>query len=270
MICHPYTKVMNAIIAVDQAAAVLLTTAGRARELGVPRERWIYLRGAASAHDTWFLGEREALHRSPALAVAAREALAQAGFGLDEIALFDLYSCFPSAVQVACDAIGLAIDDPRGVTVTGGMSLFGGPGNNYSLHAIATLVERLRAAGEGVGLVSANGGYLTKHAVGVYATAPGPRPWQPLDNVPLQAEVDRHRGPPLADVGNGTFTIEACTVKFRGDEPDGAILVGRLASGARGVAVSAEMSVMSRILTEDCVGAEGSVVHRDGQNHFAF
>ncbi|MEL7044943.1 MAG: acetyl-CoA acetyltransferase, partial [Pseudomonadota bacterium] len=186
MICTPYTKVMNSVIAVDQAAALVLTTVGKAKALGIDREHWVYLRGAASAHDRWFISERVNLHASPALAAAAREALRQAGMGLDELQFFDLYSCFPSAVEVACGALGLTPDDPRGLTVTGGMSLFGGPGNNYSLHAIATMVDLLCKGNAGAGLVSANGGYLTKHSVGVYSRTASPTPWAPRETQELQ------------------------------------------------------------------------------------
>jgi acetyl-CoA C-acetyltransferase len=270
MICHPYTKVMNSVIAVDQAAAVILTTARKARALGIGEERWVYLRGAASAHDTWYLGERRDLHRSPALELAAPAALAQAGLGLDELDFFDIYSCFPSAVQVACTALGLEIDDPRGLTVTGGMSLFGGPGNNYSLHAIASLVERLRERDDGAGLITANGGYLTKHAVGVYARAPAPGAWTPPQGAELQARVDARGGPALVDRGEGRFVIDAHTVSYSRGAVDRAIVLGRVGGGQRCVAISDREDVIDAFLQRDCIGEAGAVEHREGQNHFRF
>ena len=51
----------------------------------------------------------------------------------------------------------------------------GGPWNNYVMHSIATMVERLRDDAGALGLVTANGGYVTKHAFGVYSTRPPPR-----------------------------------------------------------------------------------------------
>ena len=117
---------------------------------------------------------------SKAIKLAAESALSMAGLGVDDIDLFDLYSCFPCAVEVACDAIGLASDDARGVTVTGGLPFFGGPGNNYSLHAIAEMVSRLRNGGGKHGLVTANGYYLTKHSMGIYSTAAPQQNWSPL------------------------------------------------------------------------------------------
>jgi len=106
IIAFPYPKLMNAIIDVDQAAAVLMTSVGMARALGVPRERWVYLQGCGDAHDLWFVSERRDYASSPAIAAAGAQALAMAGAGIGEIDLFDLYSCFPSALQLAMDALG--------------------------------------------------------------------------------------------------------------------------------------------------------------------
>ncbi len=270
MVTYPYTKVMNAILAVDQAAAVIITTVGRARELGVDSERWIYLRGAASAHDPWHVGERESLCDSPALAAAARASFAQSGLGLDELTHFDLYSCFPSAVQVACRALGLSLDDPRGVTVTGGLTLFGGPGNNYSLHAIAEMVMRLRETTNGAGLVSANGGYLTKHSVGIYARDRGATPWLPGDDQALQRTVDDRAYPVLTDEGRGRMRIEGHAVQFDGGEPSRAIIVGRLDTDERCVANSQSPDVLERMTQQNCVDQFGTVSHDEGIHTFSF
>jgi len=270
MICDPYTKVMNSLIAVDQAAAVVMTTVQQARALGIEPERWVYLRGAASAHDSWFLSQRACLHESPALRGAAKLALQRAGLELAQIDCFDLYSCFPSAVQVAADAIGLDLDDPRGLTLTGGMSLFGGPGNNYSLHAIATLVDRLRDGRAQTGLISANGGYLTKHAVGVFARDPAPQSWQPGDDDGLQQRLDAAVLPDVVEEGRGAFTILAHTVSYDREGPKEGILLGELDDRQRCVAVARDAGMIDALLAGDCVGRVGEVSHREGLNHFRF
>ena len=64
---------------------------------------------------------------------------------LDDIGALDLYSCFPSAVQIACDEMGIDPDDKRGLTVTGGLPYFGGPGNNYVTHSIAEMMNTVRS-----------------------------------------------------------------------------------------------------------------------------
>lgn len=270
LISHPYTKLMNAIIGVDQAAAVVLSTVGEARRLGIDPRRWIYLRGAATTHDTASILERESYHRSEPLELAARAALTQSGLTLPDVSLIDLYSCFPSAVQVAADALGLQLDDPRGLTVTGGMTIFGAPGNNYTLHAIAEMVAGLREAGHGAGIVTANGGYLTKHSIGVYATEPGTQVWTPLDDAALQAGLDSRLRPRTVELGRGEFEIEAHTVRYSGGEATSAIAVGKLNDGSRCVAVSDDPGVVSAMLTQDCVGVRGNLTTRDGLNQLGF
>jgi acetyl-CoA C-acetyltransferase len=148
MISFPYPKYLNAIMEVDQSAAVLIASVRKARELGVPEDRWVYLHGCADAADLWYPLDRQDFHSSPAIRLTGERALAMAGIGLADIDIIDLYSCFPSAVQVAAEELGLALDDPRGLTVTGGLPYFGGPGNNYALHSIAEMVGRLRAGPE--------------------------------------------------------------------------------------------------------------------------
>ena len=142
---YPYTKLMNSIIAVDQAAAIVMTTEAHATALGIDRSRWVYPMGGADLNDVWHVSERPDLARSPAIRAAARRALAQAGLGIDDVTDFDLYSCFPAAVELALDALEIPAEDPRPLTLTGGLPYFGGPGNNYSMHAIAAAVERVRA-----------------------------------------------------------------------------------------------------------------------------
>ena len=133
----PYTRLMTANVYVDQGAAIIVCSQARADEWGVPQDRRVYLHGSAHGHDEWFATERSHLDRSPAINRVVRDTLDGAGITVDQVSHFDLYGCFASAVEVACDEIGIATDDPRGLTVTGGLSFFGGPGNNYVSHSIA-------------------------------------------------------------------------------------------------------------------------------------
>src|SRR5206468_1855371 len=138
----PYTKRMCANIDVDQGAAVLLCSYAAARAAGVPDEQLVFLHAGADASDHWFVTERPALGRSIAIGAAVHDALGAAGLGVDDVARFDLYSCFPSAVELALDSIGIAgpaAGDARPLTVTGGLCFAGGPVNNYSTHGLAAM-----------------------------------------------------------------------------------------------------------------------------------
>jgi len=166
----PYTKVMNSNNAVEQGAGFIVASAERAEALGVPRERWVFPLAGAEAHDHYEVSHRADLRSSPAIRLAGRALFDLAGVGVDDVAHVDLYSCFPSAVQVATAELGL--NPGRELTVTGGLSFAGGPWNNYVSHSIATMLGVLRDDPGSLGLVTANGGYLTKHALTLYSTEP--------------------------------------------------------------------------------------------------
>jgi acetyl-CoA C-acetyltransferase len=267
---YPYTRAMNAILSVDMAAAVVLTTAGTARDLGIDPSQMVYLRAGADVHDIWCVSEREKLYEAPAVGLAVATALEQSGLSLDEIDLFDIYSCFPSAVQIACNEIGLSPLDPRGVTVTGGLPYFGGPGNNYSLHAIAEMIGRLRGGTRRHGLVTANGYYLTKHSVGLYSTEPGTVDWRPVDSAALQRHIDALPTLSMADDPAGAVTIDSYTVAYDKGGPARGIVIGRNARGERVLADTDSQGTMEQLLAADPIGRQGTVTPVGDTNRFEF
>ena len=271
MVAFPYPKFMSPIIAVDQAAAIVLTTADEARALGIPAERWVYLHGGGDAHDIWWLKDRVAYHSSPGMALAFEQALVQAGVAPDAFSAIDVYSCFPAASAFAADLLGLPADGSRPLTVTGGLPYFGGPGNNYVTHAIATMVERLRTAPGTLGLVSGLGWYMTKHAVGIYGTAPPVRPWERPAREALQARIDGLAHPPAVPTATGRARIETYTVLHdRDGVASNAIIVARLDDGTRTFAnLEPDPEGFALFEREEMVGAPGHV-HTDaeGRNRF--
>jgi acetyl-CoA C-acetyltransferase len=158
--------------AVDLGGAVILTSAGKARELGVPQDKWVWLAGAAEAAEPP-LSERAVIHRSAALDFAIPAALDQAGIAAADLGPVDIYSCFPCAVFAAVDSMQDAMRALGDYTLTGGLSFFGGPGNGYGMYNIVAMVDALRHDGSKPALVTANGGVMSKQAVGIYtATQP--------------------------------------------------------------------------------------------------
>jgi acetyl-CoA C-acetyltransferase len=266
----PYPKYMNAIMEVDQAAAVLLTSVAGARELGIDRSRWVYLIGAADAHDLWFVSERVNYHSSPAIRRAGQQALQMADADIGQVDYFDLYSCFPSAVQIGRDMLGIAADDPRPLTVTGGLPYHGGPGNNYVMHAVATMLDKLRAAPATKGLVTGLGWYVTKHSVGVYSATPPERPWKREAPEAYQAELDRMPHPVMAQCAQGPGSIETYTVLHdRDGAPVKGIVVGRLADGRRFLANTPDdRAVLEALLAHEGVGRSGEASSSEGTNRF--
>jgi len=225
LIADPYTRYLVAREKVNQGAAVLLTSVAAAQRLGIGPGRWVFLHGHADLREREFL-ERADLSASPAAVMAARLALEMAGIGTGDLATVDLYSCFPVPVFNICDGLGLSPDDPRGLTVTGGLPFFGGAGNNYSMHAIAETVTRARANPGSYGFVGANGGIMSKYSAGVYSTAPAA--WRPDASSALQARIDSWPAPAQAQQADGWATIETCTIKHRRDGSRTGFVIGRL------------------------------------------
>jgi acetyl-CoA C-acetyltransferase len=258
MVSWPYTKLMNSNNMVDQAAVVILASAEAATHLKIATERWVFPYAGADAHDTYAIAERAELHRSPAIRIAGRRALELAGLEMDDIDLIDVYSCFPSAVQVAAAELGLPTGDPqRALTVTGGLTFAGGPWNNYVTHSIAAMAERLIKQPGSRGLITANGGYLTKHSFGVYGTEPPAAGFRWED---VQAEVDREQTRKALVGWEGVGSVEAWTTLFdRSGCPEKAFLAVRTPDDARTLAVITDRSEAEATVREDIVGAKVQV-----------
>jgi acetyl-CoA C-acetyltransferase len=251
-IADPYTRYIVAREKVNQAAAVLLMSVAAARRLGVPEDRWVFLHGHADLRERTLM-DRADLSASPAAVMAARHALEVAGITVGDLAWIDLYSCFPAPVFNICDGLGIAPDDPRGLTLTGGLPFFGGAGNNYSMHAIAETVRRVRSQPGTFGFVGANGGIMSKYSAGVYGTAPAP--WTADHSADLQAEIDGWAAPEQALQADGWAAIETCTVKHGRDGKRTGIVIGRLdADGRRFVAQGDDDSLLALLASEEPVG----------------
>ena len=262
MIGFPYTKLMNSNLQVDQAAAVIVCSVEAAQRFGVPEDRWVFLHSGADAHDHWWVSERADLASSPAIAACGREALGLAGIGVDDVAHVDLYSCFPSAVQVSAKELGLELD--RQLTVTGGLCFAGGPGNNYVTHSIATMTDVLRRDPGAYGLVTAVGWYITKHGVGVYSTTP---PHHGFRSANPQAEIDASPRREQAADHDGPATVESYTVMY---ERDGAPALGIVAclldDGRRTWGNVRDADTLQQLVRTDPIGAKAKVAS-DGTLH---
>lgn len=251
MICDPYPRLLVARDQVNQGAAVLLMSVEAARRLGVPEDRWVYLHGHADLRAQRLL-ERPDLGAYPAAVTATTAALEMAGIGFDDVAAMDLYSCFPVPVFNICDAFGLSADDPRGLTLTGGLPFFGGAGNNYSTHAIAEAVASARSAPGQFTFVGANGGMMSKYAVGVYSATPVP--WQPDRSAELQVELDAAPKVAVTESAEGPATVETYSVRYDWDTRTG-IIIGRLdADGTRFLATTEDEDLVALLSDGEPLG----------------
>jgi acetyl-CoA C-acetyltransferase len=252
MISEPYPRLMVARDQVNQGAAALLMSVEAARRLGVPEGNWVYLQGHADLEEQSLL-ERPDLGHAPSAVMAVREALDMAGIGVDDVATFDLYSCFPVPVFNICDGMGVAPDDPRGLTLTGGLPFFGGAGNNYSMHAVAETVTQMRSTPGQFGLVGANGGLLSKYSVGVYSTTP--TEWKPDRSPQLQAQVAGWPTQSVTENANGIGTVETYTVRRDDGRPTG-IIIGRLDDDSRFLSTTEDEKLIALLTDGDPLGRQ--------------
>lgn len=266
-VAYPYTKYLCSNMFVDQAAAVLMMSEEAANRFGIPREKRVYLQGSAETTEKWFLSERVNYWSAPAVGVGAKAALDQAGCSAEDLDFIDLYSCFSSPVQAAADALGITHDDPRGLTVTGGLVSFGGPGNNYTTHAIAEMATRLRARQGSKGLVFANGYFLTKHAFGVYSTEPPAEPYQRIDPASYQGAIDAMETPDFDETPSGIGVIESYTILFDKGAARAVPLFGRLeGSGARFLAQITDPDMAAELVDQPAIGRKIEVESGDTIN----
>jgi acetyl-CoA C-acetyltransferase len=271
MVSFPYPKLCTANMQVDQGAGYIVCSVEAARAAGIPAERWVFPLAGADANDHWFISNRLELHRSPAIRLAGQAALELAGVGVDDLGPVDLYSCFPCVVQIGARELGLPVDDPgRPLTLTGGLTFGGGPGNNYTSHGIAQAVGALRAEPGSVGLVTGLGWYATKHSVGVYASRPPEHEgrdgfaWhdaQPgVDALP-QCAVDPD--------ATGPVRVETYTVTFdREGNPERGIVACRTPSEIRAWGNISDVDALDLLCATEGVGrtgtlAEGGTLHLD-------
>jgi acetyl-CoA C-acetyltransferase len=263
MICDPYPRLLVARDTVNQGAAALIMSVAAARRLGVPEEKWVYLRGHADQTEQDLL-DRVDLSISFSAKQAVTEALRVAVIGIDDVATFDLYSCFPFPVFAVCDEFGLAADDPRGLTLTGGLPYFGGPGNSYSLHGIAETVAEMRDKPGAFGLVGANGGIMSKYSVGVYSTEPAD--WVPDRSKDLQRDIAEL--PKVAVIRNadGPGVIETYSVRYDWPVVTG-VIIGRLdADDSRFMALSDDEDLVALMTEGDPIGAKIMVSAGEKEN----
>lgn len=258
MVGWPYLKLMNSNIGVDMAAALLLTSVATAQAAGVPEDRWIFPWAGADSTDHWFVTDRWDLATSPSIAANGRTALSAAGIGIDDVAHVDLYSCFPSAVQMGAAALGIGIDDPkRPLTVTGGLSFGGGPGNNYVTGSIAAMANVLRADPGALGLITGLGWYATKHSLGIWSTTP---PGRPFSHHHPQAEVDASPRRGAAEDHVGPVTVESWTVMHgRDGQPSLGVVAGLTGDGRRAWGNVGDVDSLRALVDSDPAGAPATI-----------
>jgi len=266
-----YSRAMTAKDGVNQGAAVILMSEDKAQELGIDPAKWVYPVSGSSATEKT-MPYREDLSSSVAMTAAYESAFEIAGLLMPDITHMDIYSCFPIAVFAACEALGIEVNDPRGLTLTGGLPFFGGPGNNYAMHSIVNIVHKLRQDGEGYGLVGANGGFISKHCVGIYGKSAPLTGWQEIKSETLKARVDTQNTPEVVAYADGRARIEGYAVEYDKKGPKRGFILGRLEDGRRfmGATDRDDHETVSELLKSDPLPRTIYVTSKGPGNRFTF
>ena len=268
----PYTKRLVSQDAVNQSAALLLTNVGKAKSLKIDPAKWVFLHGYAEAFDApVYL--RPNVGRSVAMAKVIQETLKIADTSVADIDHFDIYSCFPCAVSSACEVLNLPTDGSVSLTQTGGLPFFGGPGNNYSMHGIAEMVNTLRRESDDYGLVTTNGGMLSKHAAGVFSCQPHCVSGKKLDwSTQFLCRVTAEDFPSCSPaVAPQKGKIISYTVIYARNVANQCIVIAENENGERFVARSTDVDVITAAQISPPFGRNISVITNiKKENHFVF
>lgn len=262
MLAFPYTKLLASQWNVDQAAALVLCSVDAARAAGVSEDQWVFPWAATACNHAVPLVQRAALQRSPGAEHAVARLLQLGGIDRSAPGPIDLYSCFPAAVQVYADALGLELappfDDPP--TVTGGMTFAGGPLNNYVLQAMVTLARRLRADPGAIGLSSSVSTFLTKQGFSLWSAQPPASGFVAEDVTDKVAVLDEPR--PIDGARSGQAVIAASTVDRAGFEQR-LVAICEFPDGARTIAWSTDADAITALESDEGFRA-GDRVSLDG------
>lgn len=277
MICLPYPLLMNAFNTVNLAASCILTSTDYARELDIPENQWIYVRGGAGTSDSHDFWRRLEFHSSLSISRSINAALEASRMSATDVDVYDFYSCFPIVPKLACAHLGLSTTPPysKPISLLGGLTSFGGAGNNYSMHAFTHMVRYLREGESQNGLVLANGGVATyQHAVCLSKKPPLDAGTYPDVNPLLEHQVELPDSY-IAEKPIGEAVVETYTVDFdRNGKPTLGHVVGHL-KGRRGrfLANHGDQRTLNELSSSirEPIGRSGYVrPGEDGRNLFTF
>ncbi len=159
-------KLFDASPVCDGAAAVIITTPEKAKELGVPKEKWVEIAGMGRAIDTINLANRKEFLTLTAAKVAAEKAYKMAGVTAKEVDFFEVHDAFTVMAALSLEALGvvekgkgamlakegqIAIDGDYPIQTMGGLKSRGHPVGATGVYQTVEAVLQLRGeAPEGI------------------------------------------------------------------------------------------------------------------------
>lgn len=269
LVGFPYTKYLNSMIRVNMASSLVVMSEKLTKELKIPQNKKVYIHGSCVLNDIWNVSKRPSLNESPAIRECGKEVLSQAGISLSEISFLDIYSCFPSAVQIAQKELSLDSNDDRPLTVTGGLPYFGGPGNAYTMFSSSEMVKKLRSNPNEYGMVTANSWFLTKHAINIFSCKPPQEIDWEKDFIKLQSEINSREIKNFNTKPNGLGKVISYTIVQGRKNLEYGIVIGELEDKSKFIAnILGEQSFLKKLTENELLGIKGEVKHASERNIF--
>ena len=163
----PYNKFHCTTWNVNQASAMIICSENLANDLNIPLSKRVYPLASSESNHMIAPIQRPNLSKSYGLDLAVKFIKGVCRDNDIKPNLYELYSCFPIAVHMFGDSLGLSENQNK--TVTGGMSFAGGPLNNYMIHSTVKMLTKIRDDHSKIGLVTGVSGMMTKQALALWS-----------------------------------------------------------------------------------------------------
>jgi acetyl-CoA C-acetyltransferase len=246
----PYNKLHCTSWNVNQASAMILCSEELADTLNVPDSKRVYPLASSETNHMIAAIQRPNLIEPIGLKLAAEYILNICKQNNIKPNTYELYSCFPIAVQMFAEALGLGAD--KKLTVTGGMSFAGGPLNNYMIHSTVKMIDEIRQNFEKIGLVTGVSGMMTKQAFALWAK-------EPLINFTSKDVTDNaavlEKPISISKLENGLGKVIGYTIlpKNQKDEEKAVVYIEDI-NGDRKVLISYDKATLQNMGEEEWVG----------------
>ena len=258
-IAYPYNKLHNTSWNVNQASALILTSDEIADKLKIPFNKRVYPLVSSETNHMIGVIQRPDLTSPVGLKLATKYLIETAAKHNIKPSFYELYSCFPVAVQLFSEALNIPENIDK--TITGGMPFAGGPLNNYMLHATAQMLMRIRKNNSEVGLITGVSGMMTKQALAIW----GKNPAMDFESKDVTKEAEELELPvPMSKLSSGEGKVIGCTTLYEQNASSKAVFYAEDTQGHRLVLTSTAKEIIKQVEEEECVGLKINY----SNNHF--
>ena len=245
----PYNKFHCTSWNVNQASAMILCSEDLADKLDIPNNKRIYPLASSETNHMIAPIQRPKLAQSTGLDLAAKFIKNICDEHKIHPNIYDLYSCFPVAVQMFADSLNLSSEAVK--TVTGGMPFAGGPLNNYMIHSTVKMLSEIRNNHANIGLVTGVSGMMTKQAFALWAKEPL-IPFVSKDVTEEAASIEHPVG--MSTQTNGIAIVLGYTIFKDADKNMKVVIYGEDSQKKRKVLISIDKEVIKDMGEKEWVG----------------